>query len=89
LGLCPRSQWGSSQRSSDPLAGKGEGKGREGEGRRREGRGRRGRIGKGREGKLPPLKFKSGYALGHVIHNLRLCLFVNCWLLRLVISDAR
>jgi len=68
LGLCPISQWGISQRSPDPLAGKGEGKkgkgrgggGREEEGRRREGRGRRGRDGRG--GCL--LKFKSGYALG-------------------------
>ena len=54
LGLRPRPYWGSSERSPNPLAGRGEGKGVEGGGNRK---------GKGSEGRLPPLKFKSG-ALG-------------------------
>ena len=62
VGLRPRPHWGSSQRSPDPLAGKGggekRGKGSEGEGREGEGVGKEG---KGREERLPPLKFKSGY----------------------------
>jgi len=52
LGLCPRSQWGISQRSPDPLAGKGEGK--KGKGRGGGGREEEGEEGKGREGRLPP-----------------------------------
>jgi len=35
-GLCPKPYWGSSQRSPNPLAGKGEGKGRKQEGEGRE-----------------------------------------------------
>jgi len=54
VGLCPRPQWGSLQRSPYPLAGLGvwpPGKGKEGgEGKRREGRGGSGEEGKVGEG---------------------------------------
>jgi len=46
LGLRPRPYWGSSQRSQNPIVGKGKGKRREGE---------------GSDGRLPPLRFKSSY----------------------------
>jgi len=52
----PQTLLGSSQRSPNPLAGKGRGREEKGE----EGKGT-GRGGKGSEGRLPPLKFKSGY----------------------------
>jgi len=48
LGLCPRPYWGSSQRSPNPIAGKGEGtegKRRRGEGREQEGERREARVG--------------------------------------------
>jgi len=51
LGLCPRPHWGSSQRSPDPIAGFGEGKGMGRAGKWEEGRKGSGkREGKGREG---------------------------------------
>ena len=56
----PSPHWGSSQRSPDPLAAE---VGVEGEGK--EGREEEGWEGKGRVGRLPPLVFKSGYALGN------------------------
>jgi len=58
----PSPHWGSSQRSPDPLAAE---VGVEGEGK--EGREEEGWEGKGRVGRLPPLVFKSGYALGNNI----------------------
>ena len=61
LGLRHRPYWGSSQRFPNPLTGKREGK-------EEKERGRKGREqeggGKGSKGRLPPLIFKSGYAIG-------------------------